>query len=134
MVKEEEQKSFTKDEVTTVANMKHQSFQINTLHVNHLNFPEQIVFTTYRNGVVNRKNLMLSEFLGKGYTAKVYMCREPDHPYKIIGAMKIFQKPAFAKFAKKESDSLKRINHPNSVRIIESGDNGYIVNCKTGES
>jgi hypothetical protein len=46
---------------------------------------------------------LLSEKLGSGLTADVYMCRESQFPFTIVGAMKVFKHQKYAAMAEKEA-------------------------------
>ena len=53
--------------------------------------------------------MILSEKLGSGLTADVYLARNMKAPYEIRGAMKIFKHPKYNEMALKEAQSLQRI-------------------------
>ena len=107
------------------------SFNISNISQDKLTFPEQILFTTFKDGLLAQDiPYMLSEELGSGYTATVYMCRNAIEPYGIIGAMKIFTGNKDEKYWKREAESLMKINHPNAVKILECGNRGHTVDCK----
>ena len=44
--------------------------------------------------------------------------------------MKIFKHEKYSLMAQKEAECLMKINHPNSVKILEYGNKGYSVDCK----
>ena len=44
------------------------------------------------NQTTDKPPLLLTEVLGSGATASVYLCREYSHPHKIMGALKVFNR------------------------------------------
>jgi hypothetical protein len=109
-----------------------ESLFIKSDSLSKLTFPEQIIFTPMKNGHGNGDPWVLSEKLGSGATADVYMARECYMPFKMVGAMKIFkEEQRFVKLAVKEAQSLLKVNHPNSVRILAHGNKGHLNNCIT---
>ena len=67
------------------------------------------------------KALLLTEMLGSGLTANVYLAKENIAPFKVVGALKIFKDQHVDRFSGSEIQNLKKINHPNVIRYIESG-------------
>ena len=80
-----------------------------------------MLFNRMQGGHPSDDPLILSEKLGSGLTADVYLARSSESPFKIRGAIKIFKHPKYDKMAAKEAESLQKINHPNSVKILEFG-------------
>ena len=71
--------------------------------------------------------LLLVDGLGEGSFAYVYLCRDPNPPNKLMGALKVFKSPRYVKMAMQEANNLKKINHPSAVKIYESGSDGFIA-------
>ena len=76
--------------------------------------------------------LLLADGLGQGGFAYVYLCRQPQPPYEIMGALKVFKSARHSRMALQEANNLRKISHPLAVKIFDYGTDGFIADLERG--